>query len=132
MMQRGRRSKPTREFLESIGKGPRPVASIHKLPAPPPKHLAAPERATWASIIREHPGLNRTGELLLENALMAAARARTLRAQIDHDGELLVGRDGLPRKHPLLALEVQARKLVQATFKVLKINYRGEYGSQIQ
>jgi hypothetical protein len=80
--------------------------------------------------MHEHDGLNRGGELLLENALQAMGRARTLRAIIDRDGVLLTGREGLPRKHPLLAIEAQLRKLVQTTFKALKIELRGELFDQ--
>jgi hypothetical protein len=129
MLQRGRVGKLRRAMLPMMHQQQK-GASIHKLPPPPPKYLDAPEREAWNAIMHEHDGLNRGGELLLENALQAMGRARTLRAIIDRDGVLLTGREGLPRKHPLLAIEAQLRKLVQTTFKALKIELRGELFDQ--
>jgi hypothetical protein len=102
---------------------PHLAAGATKLPPPPPKHLDAPEREAWTTILRHHGNFNRAGEILLENALMAMGRARQLRTLIDRDGVLLTGREGLPRKHPLLPTEASFRKLVWSTFKALRISY---------
>jgi hypothetical protein len=126
MLQRGRKSQATREILALVGRTPQLNRQAPSYDPPsPPKYLDAPEREAWNIIVREHD-FNRAGHLLLENALRSLGRARKCREIIDRDGALLTRRDGLPKRHPLLNVEVQSRKLVHAIFKVLRINLGGE------
>jgi hypothetical protein len=126
MLQRGRKSKGSREVLALVGKGASHLqVAPPDDPPPPPEHLGIREQEAWKAIVREH-SFNRAGHVLLENGLQSLRQARVLRTIIDRDGVMLINRDGLPRKHPALALEVQLRKLAWDIFKAMKIELRNE------
>jgi hypothetical protein len=119
MLQRGRKSQALRAMIPHV---PHPVVDVlpDDPPPPPPELLDAPEQKIWSTIVREHP-FNRAGHLMLENALLSLGRARKCREIIERDGAMIMNREGMPMRHPLLAIEVQSRKLVRDTFKALKI-----------
>jgi|SRR6516164_9382492 hypothetical protein len=120
MLQRGRRSRGSREFLTLIGHTPQP----RDLP-PPPAHFDEAKRKTWSTLVRENRHLNHCGCTLLECAISALFRARFCAKIIKEDGgTLIIGKDHRPRRHPLASLEVQNRKLVRDIFKMLKIEVR--------
>jgi hypothetical protein len=122
--QRGRKSRALRDIIPLAPHlvGSAPPRNL----TPPPELLAEPEQKVWTAIMRNYD-FNRGGEFLLENALLSLERARKCREIIDRDGPLLTRRDGLPKRHPLLSIEAQSRKLVQAIFKLLKIDLREDW-----
>src|SRR5262245_3439871 len=90
-------------------------ATVHHFAPPPPQHLGGEEQEKlWNNIVREH-NFNHVGLMLLESALRTHARAEEVQKIIDRDGPVLVSRKGLPRKHPLLGLEIRLRQTFFAT-----------------
>jgi len=125
MLQRGRKSRSSRQFLSLVGRTPhRQHSACH--PPEPPDQLAEPERGIWCTILAEND-INPAGRTLLSIALNSLARARQCAKIIAKDGgPLIIGRSGMPRRHPLAGIEVQNRKLVRDIFKLLRIELRGE------
>ena len=129
MLQRGRKSRSSREFLASVDRTPDQQS---KAPAPePPSQFGEAERETWYAILRENPHLNYSGCMLLGMAINAAARAQYSAEIIDKaGGPLSIDSRGRLKRHPLAGIEVANRKLARDLFKMLKINLRGELFDQ--
>src|SRR6516165_1775814 len=128
VLQRGRKSRSSREFLALVGRtsDQQSKAPTPELPAPP-DHFGEADRETWYAILRENPYLNYSGCMLLGIAINALARAQVCAKTIDEaGGPLSVDNRGRPRRHPLAGLEVANRKLAKDLFKMLKIELREE------
>jgi len=128
-LQRGRKSRSSREFLAMVGRTPnqQPKAPTPELPEPP-SHFGEAERETWYAILRENPQLNYSGCMLLGIAINALARAQVCAKIIDAaGGPLSVDSRARLRKHPLASLEVANRKLARDLFKMLKIELRDDF-----
>ena len=91
------------------------------LPKPPAK--LGPAGATfWQSIMAEYIIEDRASQALLEQAAFAYDRAERLRAEIDRDGEIIHGRNGM-REHPGLRAELAARAFVVRTLARLGLHF---------
>jgi hypothetical protein len=128
VLQRGRKSKSSREFLALVGRIPhqQPNEPAPELPEPP-AHLAAKpeEREIWFTVLRENPHLNGSGHTLLAMAVNALGRAQHCAQIIDKaGGPLSIDNRGRLKRHPLAGLEVANRKLARDLFKMLKIELR--------
>jgi len=75
---------------------------------PPPGHLGASGRQTWAHVV-ENFVLEPHHLSILQAACEARDRAESCRAQIERDGLTQPDRFGKPRMHPLLPVERDAR-----------------------
>ena len=128
MLQRGRKSRSSREFLALVGRAPhRQPSEPAPEPPEPPSHFGEAERETWYAILRENPYLTYSGCMLLGMAINAAARAQYCAKTIDKaGGPLSVDNRGRLRRHPLAGIEVANRKLARDLFKMLKIELREE------
>lgn len=132
MLQRGRKSRSSREFLALVGRTPdqQSKAPAQELPEPP-IHFDEAERETWYAILRENPRLNYSGCTLLGMAVNAIHRAQHCAKVVDKaGGPLSIDSRGRLKRHPLAGLEVANRKLARDLFKMLKINLRGELFDQ--
>ena len=128
MLQRGRKSRSSREFLGLVGRAPhlQPSEPAPELPEPP-SHFGEAERETWYSILRENPHLNYSGCTLLAMAINAIHRVQHCAGIVDKaGGPLSVDNRGRLKRHPLAGIEVANRKLAKDLFKMLKIDLRGE------
>jgi len=124
VLQRGRKSRSSREFLALVGRTPDPKAPAPHMPELP-SDLGEAERKTWYAILHENPHLNYGGGILLELAINAIARAQQCSKIIAKDGgPLIIGDDHKPCRHPLTGIEVQNRKLAREVFKLLRIEVR--------
>jgi hypothetical protein len=94
-------------------------------PAPtglePPSNLGPCGADFWRSMMDEYDIADAGGLRLLEQAAFAYERAERLRVQIDGDGEIIRGRNGI-REHPGLRGELAARSFVVRTLQRLGIN----------
>jgi hypothetical protein len=91
-----------------------------KLPEPP-AHLGAPGRELWQSIMRGYEISDPGGLALLATAAEAQDRIASVRAQIDQQGEMLMVR-GLPRVHPLCAVERDQRSALVRALRALNLD----------
>src|SRR5262249_691012 len=90
-------------------------------PPPPPAHLGTEAQAMWRRIVRENPGMNCAGHILLECAIAAFTRADECAEIIERDGgPLAFGWGGVARRHPLTSVEIRNRKVVSDIFKRLR------------
>jgi hypothetical protein len=127
MLQRGRKSRSSRQFLALVGRTTDSQASAppHDPPAPPDHLVEEPDREIWCTILREND-INPAGRTLLSIALNSLARSRQCAEIIDKaGGPLVIGGNGMPKRHPLAGIEVQNRKLARDIFKLLRIEFRG-------
>ena len=90
-------------------------------PPPPPSHLSPSAQNWWrtttdAYILQEHH--LRLLQLLCE----AWDRAQTARAQLDAEGLLVPGREGVTRPHPCIAIERDARVAVARLLRELDLD----------
>jgi hypothetical protein len=111
---------------ESVAKNPSNEAplSIVNLPSSipkPPKNLGPAGATLWRSIMAEYDIPDAGGQTLLEQAAAAYDRAERLRIEIDRDGEIIRGRNGL-REHPGLRAELAARSFVSRSLQRLGLN----------
>jgi len=132
MLQRGRKSRSSREFLALVGRAPhRQPSEPAPEPPEPPSHFGEAERETWYAILRENPYFNYSGCMLLGMAINAAVRAQYCAEIIDKaGGPLSIDNRGRLKRHPLAGIEVANRKLARDLFKMLKINLREELFDQ--
>ena len=130
MLQRGRKSRSSREFLALVGQtsDQQSKAPAPDLPEPPAHFVTKPEeREIWFTVLRENPHLNYSGHILLAMAVNAIGRAQVCAKTIDEaGGPLTVDNRGRLRRHPLAGIEVANRKLARDLFKMLKIELREE------
>lgn len=90
-----------------------------------PKHLEAPEKALWRSLTAHHEFGDAASASLLTTTLEAHMRARRCRIQIAEDGETIPDRFGIPKIHPLIAAERDARRAFQQGMKQLGLDLVG-------
>jgi hypothetical protein len=86
-----------------------------------PAHLGAAGRELWVSIQASYEITDPGGKQLLQTAAEAADRIASVRTQIDEQGELLTIR-GIPRVHPLCAVERDARAALIRALKELHLD----------
>jgi hypothetical protein len=86
-----------------------------------PAHLGDAGRELWASIQAGYEISDPGGKQLLQTAAEAADRIASVRQQIDEQGELLTIR-GIPRVHPLCAVERDARAALIRALKELHLD----------
>jgi hypothetical protein len=87
----------------------------------PPANLGDAGASLWRSIMAEYDISDSGGQALLEQAALAYDRAERLRVEIDRDGEIVRGRNGI-REHPGLRGELAARAFICRTLQRLGIN----------
>lgn len=90
-----------------------------------PTHLEAPEKALWRDLTTSHDFADAASQSLLTSTLEAHMRARRCRIQIATDGETISDRFGIPKAHPLLAAERDARRAFQQGMKQLNLDLAG-------
>ncbi len=117
MKQRGRKSAAS---LAVLGK-PRIVASNPSPePPPPPVDLGEPEQAIWRAVVSEYRG-SLTSFAVLHSGLKMHQRAREANEIIAEEGMAIPTREGNSRAHPLCAVEREARRSFEMTFRRLGI-----------
>ena len=67
--------------------------------ASPPTNLGPSGQKVWQCVLSDYEITDAGGLMLLEQIALAYERAERLRAEIDRDGEIIRGRNGL-REHP--------------------------------
>lgn len=77
-------------------------------PPEPPEHLSAASAALWASITGDY-ALESPHQEILRIALEARDRAEEAREILAEAGPIVHDRWGMPRKHPAVGVEEQAR-----------------------
>ena len=120
MLQRGRKSRLQRQTLALAANAPAPS---HE-PPEPCYRLDEPEKRMWDALHREY-AFTYGGDLLLCMALKSLGRARECGAVIEQQGVMVPGRKNIPKLHPLLGVERNARQFCQSVFKKLRIELRG-------
>jgi hypothetical protein len=88
---------------------------------PPPSNLGPAGLRLWQSILSDYEILDSGGLALLEQIVLAYERAERLRVEIDRDGEIIRGRNGV-REHPGLRGELAARSFVARSLQRLGVN----------
>jgi hypothetical protein len=117
MKQRGRKSAAA---LAIIGR-PRIIATNpHPEPPEPPADLPEPERAIWRTVTSEYRG-SLTSCAVLHSGLKMHQRGREAAEVIAVEGMVIETRDGGFRAHPLCAVEREARRSFEMTFRRLGI-----------
>jgi hypothetical protein len=86
-----------------------------------PAHLGDAGRELWTSIQGGYQITDPGGRALLCTAAEAADRIKSVRSQIDAQGELLTIR-GIPRVNPLCAVERDARAALIRALKELHLD----------
>jgi hypothetical protein len=109
-----------------VAKNPsdKPPLSLVNLPSSlpqPPANLGPAGANLWRSIVAEYDIPDSGGQALLEEACAARDRAERLRVEIDRDGEIIRGRNGI-REHPGLRAELAARSFICRSLQRLGIN----------
>jgi hypothetical protein len=99
--------------------GSKPSSGVGK-PQPPP-HLGADGMALWCGVQAEYSIDDPAGLELLRQAAECADRIASVRQQIDRDGEMLTIR-GIPRVHPLCAVERDQRAALVRCLKNLNLD----------
>jgi hypothetical protein len=120
MKQRGRKSAAQLATLAIVGK-PRVVASNpHPEPPEPPPDLADPEKAIWRTVVSEYRG-SLTSLTVLHSGLKMHERARLANEAVAAEGMIVEAERGSGRAHPLIAVEREARRSFEMTFRRLGI-----------
>lgn len=109
-----------------MAKRPTPKLSVvnadaqHSGPQPPP-HLGEDGRKLWLDIQRAYQIDDPGGLVLLRVACEALDRAESCRQLIDEQGAMLTIR-GIPRAHPALAAERDARAAIVRAIRNLNLD----------
>ncbi len=77
----------------------------------PPAHLGPVAAELWREISSSYSFDDPASTQILAEACSALDRSERCRASISEDGEVVRGRGGLLRPHPLLTAEIQSRAL---------------------
>lgn len=85
----------------------------------PPAHLSKEARALWKQLTSEYDISDAAGLAILRNALEARDRAEAARLRIDAEGMTTLDRFAIPRPHPLLSCERDARAAFLAGMRAL-------------
>jgi hypothetical protein len=122
LVQRGRRSRSSQEFLALVGNLPN-----NNPPKPPkPSYPLAPlEQRIWDRLTLAND-FSYASLILLCNALLCLGRARVCAATVEQQGPMIMTYRGVPRAHPLISIERRLRNFCHQAFKKLKIELRGE------
>src|SRR5215472_9148101 len=89
--------------------------------APPPANLGPAGLRLWRSVLTDYDIADAGGLALLEQIAFAYERAERLRVEIDRDGEIVRGRNGI-REHPGLRGELAARSFICRSLQRLVVN----------
>src|SRR5262249_22304832 len=89
--------------------------------ASPPSNLGPAGLRLWQSVLTDYDIADAGGLALLEQICFAYERAERLRAEIDRDGEIISGRNGM-REHPGLRGELANRSFVARSLQRLGVN----------
>jgi hypothetical protein len=95
--------------------------SQQQAPPHPPSHLTARSQQLWAELV---VGQVTTPErrTLLQAALEDLDRVDEIRALLATEGLLMPSKRGLPRPHPALKLEAEARRRFISAWRALQLN----------
>jgi hypothetical protein len=108
-----------------MAKHPKPTLALVDPDQPghpaPPAHLADDGRQLWLDIQRAYQIDDPGGLVLLRVACEALDRAERCRRLIDEQGEMLTVR-GIPRAHPALAAERDARAAIVRAIRNLNLD----------
>ncbi len=88
----------------------------------PPRKLSAEAKKWWRRITTSYEIDDDAARLLLQTALEAFDRCRQCSKRIDADGVSVEDRFGIPKPHPLLNAERDARAQMLATLKALNLD----------
>ena len=88
----------------------------------PHRKLGSDGKQLWRTVTSEYEIEDATGRELLLLACEQLDRAQKLRDRIDSDGEMVRGRNGSVREHPLLKPELLARAFVVRTLNRLGLD----------
>jgi hypothetical protein len=116
MKQRGRKSAAS---LAILGKPHIVASNPHPEPPEPPLDLAEPEQVIWRTVTTEYRG-SLTSYTVLHSALKMHERARIANKTIQDEGLVIEGDRGA-RAHPLIAVEREARRSFEMSFRRLGI-----------
>ena len=81
--------------------------TANRLPSPP-RHLSATSRAWWSSVVAAYE-LDSSGLKLLNEAASALDRIQQARVLIESAGLVYLDRFNVPRRHPAVTIESEAR-----------------------
>jgi len=87
----------------------------------PPPNLGPAGQKLWQSVLSDYEISDAGGLALLEQICFSYERAERLRAEIDRDGEIVRGRNGMPQ-HPGLRGELANRSFVARSLQRLGVN----------
>jgi hypothetical protein len=87
----------------------------------PPRKLGKHGGNLWRAVMTEYQIADAGGLEMLASASQALDRAERCRDAIDHDGEIIRGKNGM-REHPLLRHELAARAFVVRTLHKLGLD----------
>lgn len=90
--------------------------------ADPPAILSRPARDQWRRYVREYDIGDTHGLFLLEQAMLAFDRMREAAAAVARDGAVKLDRFGMPRAHPSLVVERDARAAMLAALRALNLD----------
>jgi hypothetical protein len=106
---------------KSDDKSPLSIVNLPFSLPKPPANLGPAGATLWRAIMSEYDVSDAGGQALLEQAAAAYDRVERLRVEINRDGEIIRGRNGL-REHPGLRAELGSRSFVCRTLQRLGIN----------
>ena len=111
-------------MVEKPPKAPFSVVSSLPLQVPdPPQPLGPAGLALWQAIQTEYSIVDQGGIAMLMVGCRAWDRAERLREAIDRDGDVVHTRSGVPKAHPAIRDEVQARAQVLRVVEKLGLNF---------
>ena len=111
-------------MAERPPKAPFSVVSALPLQVPdPPQPLGPAGTALWRAIRAEYGIQDQGGITMLMVGCRAWDRAERLREAIDRDGDVVHTRSGVPKAHPAIRDEVQARAQVMRAIEKLGLNF---------
>ena len=87
----------------------------------PPEHCSAMALALYHRIMATYDVRDTDGRVALHTLIRSFDRAEAARAQVEREGATVVGQAGVPKAHPLLAIERAARAAMLAALKTLDI-----------
>ena len=108
---------------KTTGKPPFSIVSGETTIVSPPRPLGSHGAALWDRIQREYAITDCGGIELLCLASQELDRAESLAEAIARDGAVVYSRAGVPRSHPAVRDELQARAFVVKTLEKLGINF---------
>lgn len=94
-----------------------------------PEHLSERSRALWGSVVGSW-ALEAHQLRLLEEACVALDRSAQAREAIEVDGAFITDRFGVPKAHPGVAVERDARIAAARLFRELNLNLAEAEGAR--